>query len=737
MIESLSITNTATFGSPPEVLAGLSQFNYVFGSNGTGKTTISRVIADQEHYPDCCVSWKDGRPLETVVLNLDFVENNFGQLKGVFTLGERQKDTLERIATAKQELDKEWINLAGLKHTLEGQDGTGGKKGELSQLETDFQEKCWTQKQKHDEKLQGAFIGYRNSAHKFKGKIIDEFQVNRAPLKSLADLEKRAESIFGEIPTKEDPIPTPDTAVLLTHESNPILTKRVIGKEDVDIAAMIKKLGNSDWVRQGLKFYEENDQVCPFCQQATTDAFATSLVEYFDEAFETDDKAIDTIISEYSTAALELQTLIDTILAAPSKFLDVEILKSQKGFLDQAINTNQLVLERKKKEPSQVVELKSLAAIDTKIKELINAANSQVTEHNRMVDNLTMEKRNLTAQVWQFVLNELKLDLKQYHDKKVALDKAIANLNTKIEETNGRIAMKEGEIRELEKQTTSIQPTIDDINDILLRFGFDSFTLAMGPDKKSYRLVRKNGEDAKETLSEGEKSFLVFLYFYHLLRGSISEDGIATDKIVVFDDPVSSLDSDILFVVSSLIREVCEEVRKAQGYIKQVFVFTHNIYFHREVTFNAKRKGGRLNEETFWIVRKLGPLSKVERHEDNPINTSYDLLWMDVRKPDFSNLRIENTLRRILEYYFKILGSVSTDDIYAYFSGQEKLICKSLFSWVNAGSHYAHDDLYLTPSKTMVKNYLKVFREIFVRTGHSGHYKMMMGDDFIEEVANL
>lgn len=736
MIESIVISNTATFGSSPEVLAGLSKFNYLFGANGTGKTTISRVIADQIPCSDCSVSWKHRRPLETVVLNRNFVDKNFDQLRGVFTLGEKQKDTLEKIATAQQELDKERASLAALENTLQGPDGTGGKKGELAQVVMEFQEKCWVQKQKHDEKLQGAFTGYRNNAQKFKRKVLEELQANKAILKPLGDLEKRAESIFGETPTKEDTIPTPHMAALLAHESNPILMKRVIGKDDVDIAAMIKKLGNSDWVRQGVTFYEANDQVCPFCQQATTDTFAASMAEYFDETFEADSRAIDTLLSGYVADATGLQTLVGNIVAAPGKFLDVEKLKSQKTLLDQTVDSNKLVMDRKKKEPSQAVGLKSHAAVCTAIKELINAADVQITEHNRVTDNLAREKRNLTAQVWQFVLNELELDVTQYRKKKETLDKAIVNIETQIKETNSRIDAKRKEIRHFEMHTTSIQPTIDGINTVLARFGFDSFKLAMGVDKKSYRLVRQNGENAQETLSEGEKSFVVFLYFYHLLGGSMSETGITTDRIVVFDDPVSSLDSEILFVVSSLIRDVCEDVRQGRGHVKQVFVFTHNIYFHREVTFNTRRTSGPLNEESFWIVRKLGPLSKIEQYEDNPIKTSYELLWMDVRKCEASNTRIENTLRRILEYYFTILGSFAhLDDIYAKFDGQDKCTCRSLFSWINAGSHYALDDVYVTPSEMTVKNYLKVFRAIFEKTGHLAHYKMMMGDDFVEELA--
>lgn len=84
--------------------------------------------------------------------------------------------------------------------------------------------------------------------------------------------------------------------------------------------------------------------------------------------------------------------------------------------------------------------------------------------------------------------------------------------------------------------------------------------------------------------------------------------------------------------------------------------------------------------------------------------------------------------RRILENYFKILGGVDPDKICAMFDGKEKLICKSLFSWVNDGSHFAHDDLYVSIDSSMVETYLKVFRAIFDKSEHSAHYRMMMGD---------
>ena len=157
-------------------------------------------------------------------------------------------------------------------------------------------------------------------------------------------------------------------AKILAHESNGILKKRVIGKEDVDIAAMIKKLGNSDWVREGRAFYEVNDKKCPFCQQSTTEAFTKSLNDYFDETFVKDSKAIDDVETNYKTDSGRVQQQLATIIASPSKFLDVEKLKAEKALLDSKLTVNIQRLATKKKEPSQVVELEALGNVTAEIK---------------------------------------------------------------------------------------------------------------------------------------------------------------------------------------------------------------------------------------------------------------------------------------------------------------------------------------------------------------------------------
>ena len=139
---------------------------------------------------------------------------------------------------------------------------------------------------------------------------------------------------------------------------------------------------------------------------------------------------------------------------------------------------------------------------------------------------------------------------------------------------------------------------MQDINRAIASAGFKGFELQEKPGAKYvYQLVRnQNGKKVvvDKDFSEGERHFIAFLYFYHMVMGSQSDAGKVEDKIVVIDDPVSSMDSGSLFVVASLTREmiaVCynnyalhEEV--VDDHIRQFFCMTHNPYFFREISYN-------------------------------------------------------------------------------------------------------------------------------------------------------
>jgi wobble nucleotide-excising tRNase len=734
MITKINIHNVATFDTT--TIDNLKKFNYFFGANGTGKTTISKVIADPAQYPDCHIVWENGIVMETRVYNRDFVERNFNQrIPGVFTLGEQEADMLEKIEVTKSEIKALDDDVANLKHTLQGDNGQGGKTGELAALENKYLERFFTQKQKHDAKLAKGLEGVRNNRERFKEKVLSEAANNTSNLLTLAEIETSATTIFSDKLASVQSITGLQPQRLLSLESTPILAKRVLGKENVDIAAIINKLNNSDWVRQGLPYYEANNGICPFCQQKTHEGFAKSLADYFDETFEQDNQAIQSLIVDYTTESDRIQQQVQTIIDFNSEFIDGEKLEAEKKLLDSKIAVNVQRLDQKKKEASQVVELDSLKNVLDEIVSLIANANIKIDKHNNIVSNITREKSKLIRQIWRFIIEELKTDIADYRNQKKDLITAIHSLQTQVQSKENEKKTKSAVLRELEKQNISIQPTLDGINNLLTSFGFTNFKLNDGGDGRTYKLTRANGSDAQKTLSEGERNFITFLYFYHWLKGSHDENGITVDKVVVFDDPVSSLDSDILFVVSSMIREMYEDLRTDKETIKQLFILTHNVYFHKEVTYDSKRDKDKVRkDESFWLVKKHGDNSFTEMQTSNPIRTSYELLWREVKESanQRNNVTIQNTLRRILENYFRLLGGISLDELYTKFEGDDKIKCKNLCSWVNDGSHSGgifSDEYYTMPDDATVEKYLQVFKAIFEQCHHVTHYNMMMGID--------
>ena len=539
MIKKIRIKNIATYGSAAEELYDLEKINFIYGSNGTGKTTIARVIADNTSTcPDCEVIWQGDTPIKTLVYNRDFIENNFNQpseLKGIFTLGEKDKDTLDKIEAAKSELDEIKAKIVRLRAALDGENGESGKTAELKELEAAFKETCWGLKLKHDEKFQGAFGGVRGDKHKFMERLLEESKNNLSTASPLDDLETKAATVFGETPQIASILAVPNVTELLAHEANAILRKNVIGKTDVDIAALIQKLNNSDWVKEGRKFYDPETLVCPFCQQDTKPSLEENLNEYFDESFESDIASIEKLFEHYQTDSESLQQSVLKLLNDPSPFLNTEKLQSESDLLDSKIRINIQRLEDKRRELSKSIELDSLRNVLDEVKALVEAANSAIRQHNTMTSNLEFEKAELTGQVWRYLLDhEIKNDLETFNRKKTGFENGIKNLKRQIEDKTREQNEKEHEIQILEKDTTSIQPTINGINALLRSFGFTGFVLAKSDRDRFYKIQRSDGTDAKESLSEGEKSFITFLYFYYLLKGSETESGMTSDRVCSF-----------------------------------------------------------------------------------------------------------------------------------------------------------------------------------------------------------
>jgi wobble nucleotide-excising tRNase len=728
MLSELLVAGAGSYAPEGQRMTGLRQVNFVFGSNGSGKTTISRALAAPPSFPACATTWLNNRPLECLVYNSDFAADNFAAATapGIFTLGQDSVETREAIADAKHQVDVIGDTIDGLRNTRDGADRQSGKTGELKELREQFERNCWTYKVMHDPHFADAFEGVRSNKTRFCDRILEEHASNTADVHSIESLKARALQVFEKGIEPVPRVPVPNFGELVALEAEPVLERKIVGKDDIDIAALIRRLGNSDWVKRGLDYVTTPEAPCPFCQREIPPELIIDLKSYFDESYLSGLAAIDRVMDAYKALAEAALARLEAVAATPNRYLDMVLLRVEIDRFADRLALNVRHLERKRKEASTPVALEPIAEISRAILDQLEATNLEVTRHNETIDNLATEKASLKSQVWKALLDDGAVVIGDFVTKKRNLDNAIAGLEAGLEDKRQRLAAAKARLAELERNVTSVEPTVTAINATLTSFGFTNFRLATSTDGADlYRIVRIDGTDVGRTLSEGEKGFITFLYFFNRIRGSTSRSGVNSDRIVVFDDPVSSFDSDVLFVVSSLIRSMIDEACRGNGDVKQVVVLTHNIYFYKEVSFDHKRS--RKAKETFWIVRKDDDVSTLHGFDQNPIRTSYQLLWDEVRSPQPRVATIQNTLRRILEHYFTILGGVDRDDIVAEFHGSDSMVCASLFSWINDGSHSMQDDIYVSTDAASAARYLRVFKEIFDRTGHGAHYGMMIG----------
>jgi len=729
MIKSINIKQFASYDKNGIQINDLKKINFIYGANGCGKTTISNFLLDNsnDNFKDCTVNWSNEQNIPTLVYNKQFREHNFGsgKISGIFTLGEATAEEIETIKLKNEELKT--IKEVGLlkKETLEKQSIS------IQNLETKFKEDTWSKVyKKHEKDFKEAFVGFLKS-ESFKNKLLEEYKNNKVPIESIEELKLKAKTILGEIPQNITLISLISFDRVIEIENNLIWRKIIVGKADVDISKLIQRLNINDWVNVGRN-YIEND-TCPFCQKETiTNDFKRQLESYFDETYLQDLNLINSLKQEYFGLIDNVLNELNLIEVNQKNFskskLDNDKFSAFLKTLTSQISTSKELVNNKTKEPSRIIEIVSLKEQLVLISELIIEANKLIGEHNKIVTNFAEEKKKLINCIWRYVSEENKIDidtfLKSSQGIKLYIDKLKIERETKLNE----FKVLDAEIKLLAKNVTSIQPTIDEINKTLKSYGFLNFEIVPSKEIGFYQIQREDGTIAESTLSEGEITFITFLYYLQLAKGGSSEDNINSERILVIDDPISSLDSNVLFLVSTLIKEIIKEVRVDIGNIKQIILLTHNIYFHKEVTYvdSSYRKGEKAH---FWILRKNNKHSTIQSYLDkNPIQSSYELLWREIKEWEKkSGITIQNTMRRIIENYYSILGNRRDDFLLSKFtSKEEKEICRSLMSWTNEGSHTMPDDLYIESPDNIISKYLGVFREIFVHTENIGHYNMMM-----------
>lgn len=733
MITTIKLANVATYKEVE--FSGLKEENFIYGTNGSGKTTLSNFLLapKSSEYKDCSISWENNIPLEILVYNKKFRDKNFnsaGKIPGIFTIGEKSAEVTKRIEEINDQLKKLEKNIIADSKTK------SSKQKEKEESYDSFKETVWIQLYKNKEAdFKDAFVGVMKNKDNFVSKVLSEYDIhkNETPL-TYDELKELSDEIYKAPKEKFQILSDFPQVDLNKYISDTIFGKKIIGNTDIDIAGLINKLNNSDWVNAGRKFIESNSKICPFCQQETiSEKLLKDLNDFFDESYNTDLSSLKTIVDYYEKDSNLLLNFLDEIenveKVNKNSQLDLNIFSAYLKTLHSEVSQNLSLISNKLSQPSISVNLKSHNETVISIKEIYDMAIQNVKKHNDIIDRLSIEKENLRNKIWCYMTKENETLISDYNKKQESCNKVILKMDERLSNYEKEKNKLNSELKELNKKDITIQSAVDAINDTLRSYGFMNFEIVSAEEENTYALKRNDGSFVEDNLSEGETTFITFLYYMQLIHGSLTDDGVEQNKVLVIDDPISSLDSNILFIVSSLIKEELKKIRASNNKIKQIILLTHNVYFFKEITFIDGRENTR-KDITYWILRKEELCSENYKYEYNPIISSYDLYWREIREHEREgkcNIYIQNTMRRIIEHYFKLLGKFKDETLLEKFSNaNEKIIARSLLCWVNDGSHSLPDDLFIESPEQITKNYFEIFKLIFVNAGQEEHYNMMM-----------
>ena len=732
--------------------------NFFYGNNGTGKSTIAEAIQDKEG-----VTWQTGKSADAykiIVYNQDFVDKNlsdYGKLKGVFTVGaeniKAQTDIAEKTAQ-RAEQDKQNSENVTAREAL---------KTTLTERYNEFQKICWEKTKRIREDFPDTQEGYKRPIAKFVDHVL---KLSSAKQHDIGELRTLYETAFDK-----DAEPYSEfrkigsTTRLKGLRGNELLAKVISSSGDTPYAVFVNAIKSFDWIQQGhSRFAEAAGDKCPYCAQTLPVNFEEQLASCVDEQYKADIQSLRDFQEAYVEEMHGFITALNANLNNPFPKLDLSEYKAKLVLLEKIIDANIRLIADKLKEPSTIIELEKVKPLCDEINGIIDAFNAMIKTNNDIVNDTT-QKKACIDKVWELIAYTLQSDVSAFRSKRKAIDDEITKLDKIIADGETALLDIDAKITVLSKNATTTLATIKRINKLLTDSGFQGFRLREKRGLKNvYEVIRDNDEVAKK-LSEGERNFIAFLYFYCLVQGGHEDTEVNRDKIVVIDDPVSSMDSSTLFIVSALVREmvgICfnnveyrEQEREFIGdYIKQIFVLTHNVYFHREITYNHAR---RYHCVSFYVVNKASNNSVV-RHcirrsqsepskmeNFNPVQNSYAALWGEYREVD-TVIPTMNVIRRILEYYFMQLCGYDGFDIRKRVleDNRERFVmpvekgqpdftkyhlASAMLSYINANTVAISDGLNYVDDCADAMLYKDVFKLIFEALEQEQHYNMMMGEE--------
>ncbi|BDR54494.1 hypothetical protein KIMH_06050 [Bombiscardovia apis] len=746
-INKIQISAPFCFGNNPLMLDNLGKVNFVFAPNGSGKTTISNALAEQPKETEKRRRWGTApTTLAIRVFNEAYKQQVMQErINGIFTLGKESQKVNEEIDGLTNTINEEKINREKLLKDI-GEDAYGDSEsssfvGQLKELKNYATDTVFEQHKVIPQSVVSViFKGFRNSKNRFFEEVSrrykecnkKEFCVDgitwdllNDKLRRLSADGKRCE--LSNISIKQ---------VLSADDREIIETNYEITSKE-GFAALIEQLNNADWVYAGRLYVEQTNGVCPFCQQEANDLseelsrfFADNFASLSEKISETKDRVNNTM----GSLRIQLTHLSESI----KRDLEIDSEQFEKLIRD----TNQILdqlsadLQEKLNHPTKAIEIKDVSELILNINDLIDDANIDIKRHNLLVDNAASAKSQIVDDGWSLFLSDstVNVTMKQYEVNREQLEQRIEEARETIRQSESKEKEWLGKREKLQSSISNTTEVADRINNLLKVSGFDRFHLAEDHQAAGgYKIVRDNNDIAISTLSEGEKSFICFAYYWESLKGSFNPNETPEDVAAVIDDPISSLDSDVLFMVSSYIRSAALEAISGKGNIKQLIVLTHNVQFHKEAAYCSGTP--KVEKRHYYRLYKSVDGYTVCKDDENvsQIRNTYQMLWESVvaaalAEDESEPLRIgvTNIVRRIVEGYFSFLGEEEKIVSHEEMSISEQRIIEMFGIWSNAGSHTIADDISQTIDIGSIKRFLALFQLYFTDRGQANHFNAMI-----------
>ena len=702
------------FVSDSQKLLLEKKINFIFGRNGTGKTTISDEILRQlsDGY-DVCV-YKD---FEGVIEN----------------------DRLNAIAlgTVNSKIQKDIDNVDKEINKINNQ---------IRKPENSTEDNLYTKAVKSD-------VAYNNQ----QNKINKYFTTSAKKIKNLSD-PQIAKTSYDKSSFQEDVLKAnllnddcisdciktikADEKMDIEHinmldidlelcltSTNKILQSCV--SRSIDIPELTENQSKQNFAREGMRIHEhKSGEKCAFCGNDINDERWKLLGNYFNEEVK---KMENVITNEITNIELKLNTIqaINTInedifydkFRQEINKINLNALACQKDYTIFLENLKS-ALEKKRNNLFSASPLLNIA-IPCKLKEIEKLGNAIIDNHNILSLTLKSEqdkaKETLRLNEVKKLLNEFNYDVEKSNLLALQTVNIVAQKN--LNDAKQELGLHEEKRKALILQTRDEEKIATKINDLLLNMGVISFSLKLVDDtaegQKGQYQIKGYGDCIRPItkLSKGEKNIIAFLYFVFSLE---SLDSSKKPKIIVLDDPMTSNDDTMQYLMIGEIQKLYRHL-DSKNYL---IVLTHNCHFYLNVRPNTAQKY-KVNKEEISFYEKYGVFHLLSDGKRTTIknicdgksdfSTSYETLWKELvflysAKDAVSDLML-SPCRKICETYMKFTKK-GIDKFYG-----ENINAKKLF---DVNQHSVDDFEAETNGKT--KEEIKtILFQLFIENGSEDH----------------